>query len=1169
MKKKCALVTLLILIFFQTHLFGQNQTLAKPNRYAVAIGISNYQNPGIEKLNFAHKDAEAFANYLKSNAGGSVPQENIILLQNEKANYAAIYNALDWLVETCREGDVVYFYFSGHGDLESNTIYKLGFLLSYNTPRTNYINNAVRIEDLNNYANTLSVKTKAKVIIITDACHSGNLAGSDFKGSFLVGEQLKTVLNNEIRMTSCAPDQLSVEDRKWGGGSGVFTYYLLKGLKGLADALNDGNVNVKEISSYMEAALKNDPILKMQKHKQTPIVKGKEGFVLAKVDNNALSKLVDKSADAVSPLIVGLAPLEKNLSTHFFDVIANYKVEKVFDFVKLASMDSKEITHAMQTDSIFTKKVYEGNLFQKNPKYDTAKLSAFAMKLKSSPDALKRCNKQLVEIISERGQEIINLFLEGDAAEIERRRYYNTIKNEYGIYASMFEVALKLADAKSPLAKILRIKYHYFNGIALRLKLFTAKDTTGIIDSAFAEQSKAYQLEENAAYIHLELGILHSMKGNVAAADSFYKKAIDIAPTWVIPWSNLASLAIQRKEFDKGLLTITKADSLQKDYHPNIINAGILYMQKNDWLMAEELFRKAIALNSRHYLPFEKLGFVYTNTTQYELADSFFYEAEIRKLGYNMGRVESPFADFHDKQVITPTKADCMWPQKINEDDIMTYFVKGWLLWQNWGDEVGAELAFKKVIQIDKRNPLAFQYLGKLMWQQGRWQEVDLYLNYAIKYHLNEMEFAKYCDSVAKFLTDYKGKDCIEYQFRKSNYPVLDDYFILADAYENWRHYGEAEVLYEKAISIDSLYKGGYFKLWQLHEKLRRYNDAETVLYRYKNKMDDGLAQLNSFYSRVTAAIPNSGEWFYRAGSFHYKEATSHPELYEQDIYINEPDKGINLQNKDTLYADREWGDEKPFIINSTNYVCKDGDIINFPKRKSIVYLLKADTLLSDADIDKQRKEELADINAKIGDMYVAMNSTMNAFPYYHKSVLYQGYNAGTRLKLVDTWDANYHFQEAMKQLDTLLLDTTINYPKLLLLAKYRIHSSRFDSVPALLQRAQSIHPYKMPEIDDLFGRLYLMSKKYDSAAVYFQKYLLVFPTDASTMYALAKNYYSKGDVETSFEWLKKSIDAGFKCYWVLKYDPLFEKERSSLKWKEYTAKIEPKPFPDKNPSND
>ncbi|HTE13195.1 MAG TPA: caspase family protein, partial [Chitinophagaceae bacterium] len=126
---------------------NNNVAVNKPagaNTYAIVVGISKYESAGIPQLEYAHKDALFFADYLKSKAGGSVPEENIRLLVNDSATYAAIYDALDWLLTTCHKDDLVYFYFSGHGDMENSTIYNLGFLLSYNTPRTNYINNALR-----------------------------------------------------------------------------------------------------------------------------------------------------------------------------------------------------------------------------------------------------------------------------------------------------------------------------------------------------------------------------------------------------------------------------------------------------------------------------------------------------------------------------------------------------------------------------------------------------------------------------------------------------------------------------------------------------------------------------------------------------------------------------------------------------------------------------------------------------------------------------------------------------------------------------------------------------------------------------------------------------------------------------------------------------------------
>ncbi|MBK6826276.1 MAG: caspase family protein [Chitinophagaceae bacterium] len=220
------LVAFLVLLLFNSRfLKAQNKQTAQNtngNTYALIVGISSYDLNGIPRLDFAHRDAQEFARFLRSANGGNVPEDNIRLLINEQANYASIYNSLYWLMDTCRKNDLVYFYFSGHGDVENKTVHKLGFLLAANTPRFNYINNAIRIEDVNSIANTISVNKGARVVIITDACRSGNLAGKDNRGNLLVGEQLRLARGNEIRITSCGPDELSNEDERWAGGRGFF-----------------------------------------------------------------------------------------------------------------------------------------------------------------------------------------------------------------------------------------------------------------------------------------------------------------------------------------------------------------------------------------------------------------------------------------------------------------------------------------------------------------------------------------------------------------------------------------------------------------------------------------------------------------------------------------------------------------------------------------------------------------------------------------------------------------------------------------------------------------------------------------------------------------------------------------------------------------------------------
>src|SRR5450631_810203 len=66
---------------------------AKPagRTYALLVGVSHYRNdPPITSLQFAHKDAETFAAFLKTPLGGALGDDDMRLLTNDQATRAAV-----------------------------------------------------------------------------------------------------------------------------------------------------------------------------------------------------------------------------------------------------------------------------------------------------------------------------------------------------------------------------------------------------------------------------------------------------------------------------------------------------------------------------------------------------------------------------------------------------------------------------------------------------------------------------------------------------------------------------------------------------------------------------------------------------------------------------------------------------------------------------------------------------------------------------------------------------------------------------------------------------------------------------------------------------------------------------------------------------------------------
>ena len=76
-------------------------------------------------------------------------------------------------------------------------------------------------------------------------------------------------------LTASDDHQFSQESKKWGGGHGVFTYYLLQGLAGKADYNKERCVSLGEIIPYL-----SEQVRCATRNAQSPTVAGRFDPVL-------------------------------------------------------------------------------------------------------------------------------------------------------------------------------------------------------------------------------------------------------------------------------------------------------------------------------------------------------------------------------------------------------------------------------------------------------------------------------------------------------------------------------------------------------------------------------------------------------------------------------------------------------------------------------------------------------------------------------------------------------------------------------------------------------------------------------------------------------------------------------------------------------------------------
>ncbi len=228
------------------------QASAVSRRWALVVGISTYKNvPPQAQLRYAHKDAEDFARFLRSAQGGGLPATQVRLLTEQQATVAALRSALqDWLPEAAGPRDVVYVFFAGHGVVgDRNEPY----FAAHDSDPQNLHATALSFREVNE-AIARRLKSQA-VILIADACHAGGIgwatAAEPRPTAGAALESMSVADRTFLKILASRSTERSYEDARWGGGHGVFTYSLLRGLEGEADRERDGFVRASELIEFV------------------------------------------------------------------------------------------------------------------------------------------------------------------------------------------------------------------------------------------------------------------------------------------------------------------------------------------------------------------------------------------------------------------------------------------------------------------------------------------------------------------------------------------------------------------------------------------------------------------------------------------------------------------------------------------------------------------------------------------------------------------------------------------------------------------------------------------------------------------------------------------------------------------------------------------------------
>jgi uncharacterized caspase-like protein len=247
------------------------------NYYAVVIGIANYQDDRIPKLRYTTVDAEEIYNILTDPQYGNFPENQVKLLIDEHATYNNIKSAIGtWLKRHTQKNDTVIIFFAGHGAPEDEKTY----WVTYNANIDDLYGTALSNDEIADMLDRVEAK---KMIAFLDSCYSAaTINRTDKKRSIMIVNDpfLKFKGKGRVIITSSDGKEQSVEIDKFGHG--IFTYYLLKALKGDADKNRDGYIELDEVWDYVKYRVPDTA--RQYGSTQTPMLDGSysAGIVLSK-----------------------------------------------------------------------------------------------------------------------------------------------------------------------------------------------------------------------------------------------------------------------------------------------------------------------------------------------------------------------------------------------------------------------------------------------------------------------------------------------------------------------------------------------------------------------------------------------------------------------------------------------------------------------------------------------------------------------------------------------------------------------------------------------------------------------------------------------------------------------------------------------------------------------
>ncbi len=229
--------------------------------YALLIGVDDFEDPAINDLEYSEADAHQVAETLVEI--GAVSADHIMHFGGsagdgkQLATRRNVLTALAYFADALKPEDILIFYYSGHGvtDPEGRQC-----LLAQNTPLAIAFDEGIPLERLYYYLDSCQAQRQ---VVVLDMCHAGGaervrgVGGVSSEASNLMEGLHGFAQGLEGRIVFAATGAGGVSYESDEHGLGVFTHYLVAGLRGAAASTRKPeDVTMYDLSVYVQESVR-------------------------------------------------------------------------------------------------------------------------------------------------------------------------------------------------------------------------------------------------------------------------------------------------------------------------------------------------------------------------------------------------------------------------------------------------------------------------------------------------------------------------------------------------------------------------------------------------------------------------------------------------------------------------------------------------------------------------------------------------------------------------------------------------------------------------------------------------------------------------------------------------------------------------------------------------